>query len=40
MRNIRVFFANEFILIIYFLAALGLFCCTQAFSGCGAWASH
>ena len=40
IRNIRVFFVNEFILIIYFLAALGLFCCIQAFSSCGAWASH
>ena len=40
IRNIRVFFVNEFILIIYFLAALDLFCCTQAFSSCGAWASH
>ena len=27
-------------LIYSFLAALGIFCCTWAFSGCGAWASH
>ena len=33
------FFLNKFIyLFIYlFLAALGLHCCTQAFSSCGEW---
>ena len=29
------FFKNLFILFILFLAALGLHCCTQAFSSCG-----
>ena len=32
---LRVFFFNLFILISLFLAALGLCCCTQAFSSCG-----
>ena len=39
MIGIIVFYINLFILFIYFiylfLAALGLHCCTQAFSSCG-----
>ena len=32
------FFFNKFIYFIYlFMAALGLRCCTQAFSSCGEW---
>ena len=35
------FFFNKFIyLFILFLAALGLHCCTQAFSSCSAWGTH
>ena len=36
MLLILFFFLNKFIYFIYlFLAALGLGCCVQAFSGCG-----
>ena len=31
------FLKNKFILFYLFLAALGLRCCTRAFSSCGEW---
>ena len=33
--KLSFFFFNKFI--YFFLAALGLLCCTQAFSSCGEW---
>ena len=35
VHNLRFFFFYKFIFIYLFLAALGLRCCTQAFSSCG-----
>ena len=35
--NKNVYFLKKFIYFYLFLAALGLCCCTRAFSSCGEW---